>query len=66
MVNLNCYEPATSSSPGFSAGSNHKDAQAVRETHAEETRAWKQSEEGQEWCAQAEVDHPGWGPIEGC
>ena len=66
MVNLNCYEPATSSSPGFSAGSNHKDAQAVRETHAEETRAWKQSEEGQEWCAKAEVDHPGWGPIEGC
>lgn len=67
QVNLNCYaKPATALNPGFSAADNSHDAVAVRDTSAKEELQWKQTDQGQRWCAVALEKHPEWAPIEGC
>lgn len=67
QVNLNCYpKPATALNPGFSAADNSQDAVAVRDTSAKEELHWKQTDQGQRWCAMALDKHPEWAPIEGC
>lgn len=67
QVNLNCYaRPADRTTPGFSKANLSPDAVAVRETGIEATKKWKQSEEGQEWCAETAAEHPEWGPLPDC
>jgi len=67
QVSLNCYpKPATGLNPGFSAGNNAPDAQAVRETSEQEALEWRKSAQGQRWCESALGKHPEWAPIEGC
>jgi hypothetical protein len=67
MVNLNCYpKGATALNPGFSAGNNAPDAAAVRDTSEQDALEWKQTAQGQRWCARAQEQHPEWGNIEGC
>lgn len=66
QVNLNCYPPATTTKPGFSAGNNGPAAQAVRDTKKQQELEWKKTADGQKWCEEAQIEHPEWGPIEGC
>ncbi len=67
QVHLSCYgRPANGVTPGMSKGNNAKDALAIRAAQDEETKKWKQTVVGQEWCAEAEAEHPDWAPIEGC
>jgi hypothetical protein len=67
LVNLSCYpKQATARNPGFSAGNNAPAAKAVRDTEEAESMAWKQTAEGQKWCAEAVIEHPDWGAIPGC
>ena len=66
QVNLNCHSPATAEKPGFSAGDHGPAAQAVRDTYKQQGLEWKKTADGQKWCAEARIEHPEWGPIEGC
>jgi hypothetical protein len=67
QVNLNCYpKAATGLNPGFSAGNYAPDAQAVRDTSERKATEWKQTTQGQRWCARAHEQHPEWGDIDGC
>ncbi len=66
QVNLNCHPPATTTKPGFSAGNHAAAAHAVRDTKKQQELAWKKTADGQKWCAEAQIEHPEWGPIEGC
>ena len=67
LVNLSCYpKPASGTNPGFSAANNAPDAQAVRDTHEQESKKWMQTAEGQKWCHAALEKHPDWGAIPGC
>lgn len=62
-LNLNCNGAvATADTPGRSAASP-----AGRDAQEEQENAeWRSTPEGQEWCRQAEVEHPEWFPLEGC
>ena len=67
QVNLSCYDrPADRTTPGFSKGNLNTDAEAIRKSHDEATKTWKQSEDGQKWCAKAAAEHPEWGLIPDC
>ena len=66
QVNLNCFPPATTTKPGFSAGNHGPAAEAVRDTIKQEELKWKKSADGQEWCEEVQTEHPESGPIEGC
>jgi len=67
MVHLNCYpKTASASNPGYSAGNNAPDAEAVRSTVKKEFEEWLQSENGLKWCADTAEEHPDWGHIDGC
>jgi hypothetical protein len=68
QVNLSCYSKTTADgkSPGFSAGNFGADVEAVRAGDVAATKKWKQSTDGQAWCAKTEKAHPDWGPLEDC
>jgi hypothetical protein len=67
QVHLSCYpKAATALNPGYSAGNTAPDAEAVRATSERKSMEWKQTSDGQRWCARAHEQHPEWGVIEGC
>lgn len=66
QVNLSCYaRPADRVTPGFSRANASPDAKAVRTAADEASRKWKQSSDGQAWCAETLAEHPDW-TIDGC
>jgi hypothetical protein len=66
-LNLSCYpKPASASAPGVSAGNFAPDAEAIRAADAADTRKWKQSANGQEWCEKTYSEHPEWTPDPDC
>ena len=63
FLSLSCYgSVATAGKAGPSAASPEGQA-AVKKQKALE---WRESPDGQAWCATAQVQHPDWFPIEGC
>jgi hypothetical protein len=67
QVNLNCYaRPAGATAPGLSAGDSSQPSQKIRDGYDEADKNWKQSPEGQQWCAETATEHPDWGPLKYC
>lgn len=62
-LTLNCNGTvATPHTPGTSAASP-----AGREAKEEQENAeWRSTADGQDWCRQAEGEHPEWFPLAGC
>jgi hypothetical protein len=63
LLSLNCNAAlATPGHPGNSAASPAGRA-ATKEQQAE---AWRETPAGQQWCQQAQRQHPDWFPLDGC
>ncbi|MCV7025642.1 hypothetical protein H7I77_20200 [Mycolicibacterium novocastrense] len=62
-LSLNCNAAvATANTPGNSAASP-EGREAKRE---QEVQEWRRTAKGQQWCKQAEKEHPEWFPLVGC
>lgn len=62
-LSLNCNAAvATANTPGNSAASP-EGREAKREREVQE---WRRTAKGQQWCRQAEKEHPEWFPLVGC